>query len=124
MNSNLYLIFGGVGLLITIVGFIVSIIKYIENNKKEAVRESNKYTDKQIEEHNLNTKDYDAKVDEIIDWKSEINTKMEVFNIRLEHTNKILETQSENLKDISVANQSLATSLAVLAEAVKNGLHK
>ncbi len=124
MNSNLYLIFGGAGLLITIVGFIVSIIKYIENNKKEAVRESNKYTDKQIEEHNLNTKDYDAKVDEIIDWKSEINTKMEVFNIRLEHTNKILETQSENLKDISVANQSLATSLAVLAEAVKNGLHK
>lgn len=123
MNNFWYIFIGGISLLVTILGLIVSAIKYIESNKKSAIEESNEYTNKKIEDYILGTESLTKKISEIDSWKSDINTKMEVFNVKLEYNNKILETQSSNLKDLSVANQSIATSLAVLAEAIKHNFN-
>jgi chromosome segregation ATPase len=110
---------GTIGLLLTVTGLIISMIKYIENNKIEAIKESEEYVNKKIEEHEMELKQYTQKIDEFNAWKSDINTKIEVFSIKLEHNTEILENQSETLKTLNTSSQSIAVSLAVLSEAFK-----
>lgn len=122
---------GIVLIIIAIGGVIFGTIKLIQSKSSNAKSEALEQTNKDIESvrkiHDVELKEIHTemneitqRLDELDNWRKDMNGQLKLINERQKFTNQILEEQKNNLVLVTHSLHTVSTNLAVLNESVKS----
>jgi len=107
-------------IIMTIGAIIYGVIKLIQEKSKEAKTDASEELIELKKEQDGKMLHLSERLDELDGWRKDMNGQLKLMNERQQFTNMILTDQKSQLTLVTDAMNSVAKSLAVLGESVRN----
>ena len=107
-------------IILSIGGIIYGVIKVIQEKSKEAKTDASEELIELKKEQDEKMTHLSKRLDELDGWRKDMNGQLKLMNERQQFTNLILTDQKSQLTLVTDALNSVAKSLAVMGESVRN----
>jgi len=139
--ETVHIILYTIGAIVTVGGVVAGFIYKINKAREDSIKESKEKLEETEKYINEDIKDLENKFTDFVKstylsaeyvnkrlldldlWRKEINGQIKLVGSELQHTNKLIEVQSEQLKTLTTSNNSLVTSIAVIAEVINKKIN-
>lgn len=107
-------------IIMTLGAIIYGVIKLIQEKSKEAKTDASEELIELKKEQDEKMVNFSKRLDELDGWRKDMNGQLKLMNERQQFTNLILTDQKSQLSLVTDAMNSVAKSLAVMGESVRN----
>ena len=107
-------------IIMTLGAIIYGVIKLIQEKSKEAKTDASEELIELKKEQDEKMVNFCKRLDELDGWRKDMNGQLKLMNERQQFTNLILTDQKSQLSLVTDAMNSVAKSLAVMGESVRN----
>lgn len=107
-------------IILAIGGIIYGAIKVVQEKSKETKTDALHEIEVLKKEQETRMSELSDRLDELDGWRKDMNGQLKLMNERQQFTNMILTDQKSQLSLVTDAMNSVATSIAVMGESVKN----
>lgn len=107
-------------IIMTLGAIIYGVIKLIQEKSKEAKTDASEELIELKKEQDAKMVNFSKRLDELDGWRKDMNGQLKLMNERQQFTNSILTDQKSQLSLVTDAMNSVAKSLAVMGESVRN----
>lgn len=107
-------------IIMTLGAIIYGVIKLIQEKSKEAKTDASIELVELKKEQDEKMMNFSKRLDELDGWRKDMNGQLKLMNERQQFTNSILTDQKSQLSLVTDAMNSVAKSLAVMGESVRN----